>query len=140
MTAKVYEFLNAPRWTEEELKKAEILKEEQIMALQPGAIRYDGVKVLSSPSDNLSERMNDVYELDKAIDTLKAELKMQKRRITEASRRWLPESSGDIIIMRYVVGYRWCDIAKRTKNAMRTVFKLHKSATDTLDEKLRNII
>lgn len=71
--SEVYDFLMGPH-----RKRLEIARKENIIAelrscLLPGAIRYDKDKVLSTPSDQLSETMAKIDEMERQVEDLKAE-------------------------------------------------------------------
>lgn len=70
---EVYRLLMAPHW-----KGLEIARKEKVIAeikscLLPGAIRYDKDRVQTSPSDQISEVMARVDEMERQVKELKAE-------------------------------------------------------------------
>lgn len=70
---EVYSFLMGPH-----LKRLEIARKENIIAelrrcLLPGAIRYDKDRVQSTPSDQLSETMAKIDEMEKQVARLRAD-------------------------------------------------------------------
>ena len=69
----VYDLLMGPH-----RKRLEIARKENIIAelrscLLPGAIRYDKDRVQSSPSDQLSDTMAKIDEMERQVEDLKAE-------------------------------------------------------------------
>lgn len=70
---EVYDFLMGPYHKRLEIQRKESLIAELRSCLLPGAIRYDADKVQSSPSDQLSEVMAKIDEMERQVETLKVE-------------------------------------------------------------------
>lgn len=133
MTDKVYEFLNGPKFLAEEIKAKKRKRTERLLAMVPGAIRYDTPRVQSSPSDRMSEIMGEVDELDQEIEDLKEQLRETRQQVAEVSRRELDEQACRVIILRYIDGLQWRDVAAAVHKSERTVFRIHKDAADLFD-------
>lgn len=133
MTDKVYEFLNGPKFTAEQIQAKKRKRTERLLAMVPGAIRYDTPRVQSSPSDRMSEIMGEVDELDQEIEDLRELLRLKRQEVADLSRRELDEQACRVIILRYIDGLQWRDVAAAVHKSERTVFRIHKDATDIFD-------
>lgn len=133
MTDKVYEFLNGPKFTAEQIQVKKRKRTERLLAMVPGAIRYDTPRVQSSPSDRMSEIMGEVDELDQEIEDLRELLRLRRQEVADLSRRELDEQACRVIILRYIDGLQWRDVAAAVHKSERTVFRIHKDATDIFD-------
>ena len=99
MTDKVYEFLNGPKFTAEQIQAKKRKRTERLLAMVPGAIRYDTPRVQSSPSDRMSEIMGEVDELDQEIEDLRELLRLKRQEVADLSRRELDEQACRVIIL-----------------------------------------
>lgn len=133
MTDKVYEFLNGPKFTAEQIQAKKRKRTERLLAMVPGAIRYDTPRVQSSPSDRMSEIMGEVDELDQEIEDLRELLRLKRQEVADLSRRELDEQACRVIILRYIDGLQWRDVAAAVHKSERAVFRIHKDATDIFD-------
>lgn len=133
MTDKVYEFLNGPKFTAEQIQAKKRKRTERLLAMVPGAIRYDTPRVQSSPSDRMSEIMGEVDELDQEIEDLRELLRQRRQEVADLSRRELDEQACRVIILRYIDGLQWRDVAAAVHRSESTVFRIHKDATDIFD-------
>lgn len=133
MTDKVYEFLNGPKFTAELIQAKKRKRTERLLAMVPGAIRYDTPRVQSSPSDRMSEIMGEVDELDLEIEDLREQLRTQRQQIADMSRRELDEQACRVIILRYIDGLQWRDVAAAVHRGQSTVFADHKKACEVFD-------
>lgn len=133
MTDKVYEFLNGPKFTAEQIQAKKRKRTERLLAMVPGAIRYDTPRVQSSPSDRMSEIMGEVDELDQEIEDLRELLRQRRQEVADLSRRELDEQACRVIILRYIDGLQWRDVAAAVHKSESTVFRIHKDAADIFD-------
>lgn len=133
MTDKVYEFLNGPKFTADQIQAKKRKRTERLLAMVPGAIRYDTPRVQSSPSDRMSEIMGEVDELDQEIEDLRELLRLRRQEVADLSRRELDEQACRVIILRYIDGLQWRDVAAAVHKSERTVFRIHKDAADIFD-------
>ena len=133
MTDKVYEFLNGPKFTAEQIQAKKRKRTERLLAMVPGAIRYDMPRVQSSPSDRMSEIMGEVDELDQEIEDLRELLRLKRQEVADLSRRELDEQACRVIILRYIDGLQWRDVAAAVHKSESTVFRIHKDAADIFD-------
>ncbi len=133
MTDKVYEFLNGPKFTAEQIQAKKRKRTERLLAMVPGAIRYDTPRVQSSPSDRMSEIMGEVDELDQEIEDLRELLRLKRQEVADLSRRELDEQACRVIILRYIDGLQWRDVAAAVHKSESTVFRIHKDAADIFD-------
>jgi DNA-directed RNA polymerase specialized sigma24 family protein len=133
MTDKVYEFLNGPKFTAEQIQAKKRKRTERLLAMVPGAIRYDTPRVQSSPSDRMSEIMGEVDELDQEIEDLRELLRLRRQEVADLSRRELDEQACRVIILRYIDGLQWRDVAAAVHRGQSTVFADHKRACEIFD-------
>jgi DNA-directed RNA polymerase specialized sigma24 family protein len=133
MTDKVYEFLNGPKFTAEQIQAKKRKRTERLLAMVPGAIRYDTPRVQSSPSDRMSEIMGEVDELDQEIEDLRELLRLKRQEVADLSRRELDEQACRVIILRYIDGLQWRDVAAAVHRGQSTVFADHKRACEIFD-------
>ena len=133
MTDKVYEFLNGPRFTADQIQAKKRKRTERLLAMVLGAIRYDTPRVQSSPSDRMSEIVGEVDELDQEIEDLRELLRLRRQEVADLSRRELDEQACRVIILRYIDGLQWRDVAAAVHKSERTVFRIHKDAADIFD-------
>lgn len=133
MTDKVYEFLNRPKFTAEQIQAKKRKRTERLLAMVPGAIRYDTPRVQSSPSDRMSEIMGEVDELDQEIEDLRELLRQRRQEVADLSRRELDEQACRVIILRYIDGLQWRDVAAAVHRGQSTVFADHKRACEIFD-------
>lgn len=133
MTDKVYEFLNGPKFTAEQIQAKKRKRTERLLAMVPGAIRYDTPRVQSSPSDRMSEIMGEVDELDQEIEDLRELLRLRRQEVADLSRRELDEQACRVVILRYIDGLQWRDVAAAVHKSESTVFRIHKDAADIFD-------
>lgn len=136
MTDKVYEFLNGPKFTAEQIQAKKRKRTERLLAMVPGAIRYDTPRVQSSPSDRMSEIMGEVDELDQEIEDLRELLRLRRQEVADLSRRELDEQACRVIILRYIDGLQWRDVAAAVHRGQSTVFADHKRACEIFDSLL----
>lgn len=133
MTDKVYEFLNGPKFTAEQIQAKKRKRTERLLAMVPGAIRYDTPRVQSSPSDRMSEIMGEVDELDQEIEDLRELLRLKRQEVADLSRRELDEQACRVIILRYIDGLQWRDVAAAVHRGQSTVFADHKRACEIFE-------
>lgn len=79
---EAYDFLLQVRRIEVDIKLKAIKRDELETCLLPAGVRYDTVKVQTSPSDQLSEVAAEVLDLDKEITELQH---LKARKIVEVS-------------------------------------------------------
>ena len=99
----------------------------------PGAIRYDTPRVQSSPSDRMSEIMGEVDEIDQEIEDLREQLRQKRQEVADMSRRELDEQACRVIILRYIDGLQWRDVAAAVHKSERTAFRIHQEACEIFD-------
>lgn len=133
MTDKVYEFLNGPRFTAEQLQAKKRKRTERLLAMVPGAIRYDTPRVQSSPSDRMSEIMGEVDEIDQEIEDLREQLRQKRQEVADMSRRELDEQACRVIILRYIDGLQWRDVAAAVHKSESTIFRIQRDACEIFD-------
>lgn len=135
MTDKVYEFLAAPKETAAKIRRKRRQRAEKLAGMLPGAIRYDLPRVQSSPSDRMSQSAAEVDELDREIEELKALKRQQRQAIIDVAESLENEDAGRCIVLHYVDGLKWADVARAVHRSESTVFRWQREAVQDIDEK-----
>ena len=135
MTDKVYEFLAAPKETAAKIRRKRRQRAEKLAGMLPGAIRYDLPRVQSSPSDRMSQSAAEVDELDREIEELKALKRQQRQAIIDVVESLENKDAGRCIILHYVDGLKWADVARAVHRSESTVFRWQREAVQDIDEK-----
>ena len=139
MTDKVYEFLSAPRETTEELRRKRQKRTQIWSTLSGGAIRYDLPRVQTSPHDRMADVMAEIDELDQEISRLRSLRRKQRQDIIDATEILTVELSGRCLILHYVDGLKWSDVARAVHKSESTVFRYHRQAVFELDQYVDNM-
>ena len=136
--SEAYDFLNSTRRTEAEIQKLTIRHDELQTCLLPGAIRYDGDRVQTSPDDKMSEIAAEVVDLERQIQELKIRKAEQVRQIEDAI-RMLNDDAEQLVLMGFYVGrmpaVRVADLLHYTQ---RGAYKVRRRAVQHLAEKCSN--
>lgn len=127
----VYVFLGRPGEIRKKIKAKKETRLQLLMSLYPGAIRYDKDKVQTTPQDKMSDIMAQIDDLDHDIEDLKAQLRSSRQQVADMARELDPMQER-IIILRYVDGLKWDDVARAVHRSVRTVHRIHKETVDKL--------
>lgn len=100
----------------------------------PGAIRYDTIKVQTSPRDRMAETMGDIDELYHELRGLFLRRATEEERILGLCRACgdLTDVERDVIVYRYVYRAKWEQISGYLNLRERRPFQIHQSACDKL--------
>lgn len=134
MTDRVYDLLTAPQHTAARIRAKRRQRAERLAGLLPGAIRYDLPRVQSSPKDRMSETMSAVDRCDDQIELLREVLRYQRRHIIDTVAQLENEQAGRCLVLHYVNGLKWSDVARAMHKSESTIFRWQREAADQLDE------
>lgn len=129
----VYVFLGRPGEIRKKIKAKKETRLQLLMSLYPGAIRYDKDKVQTTPQDKMSDIMAQIDDLDHEIEDLRDQLRSSRQQVADMARELEPMQER-IIILRYVDGLKWDDVARAVHRSARTVHRIHKDTVDKLKE------
>lgn len=104
-------------------------------SLIPGAIRYDAVKVQTSPQDRMAETMGSIDEAQRKLRELDQRRRREQETIRELCMRCtdLTEQERYIILKRYMYREKWESIVHWLDLTDRRIFQIHGEALDKLD-------
>ena len=104
-------------------------------SMVPGAIRYDAVKVQTSPQDRLAEAMGSIDEAQQKLRELDKRRRYEQEQIRELCMQCLALDDQEryIIIKRYLHRNKWQEIACWMDLTDRRIFQIHSSALDKLE-------
>lgn len=135
MRDKLYEILTAPTQTTNEIRWLMERMVTLAWSMIPGAIRYDTVRVQTSPQDRMAETMGDIDEAQRKLQ----ELDQRRRREQETIRELcmgcqdLTDQERYVILKRYLYREKWDSIAYWMELTDRRIFQIHSSALDKLE-------
>lgn len=136
MTAK--QFLYSIRDEQGEIKEIKNRIYELEMSLLPGAIRYDSIKVDTSPTDKTAEKLAEIADYRTELETRLTALTKRRRkaqRLIDA----LDSSIQRQILSMYFLQMRRArmdDIASIIGYSTRQVYRAYTEALKTLDDKM----
>lgn len=133
--AEIKRRLNAISWLDDELKILDAKIERYETMTQGHAIRYDAVKVQTSPGDPVSKAMEKLYEL--MGKRKKVQTKMIKA-VAEAADLidLVCDTKGRLVLHhRYINCMTWRAIAERMGYAERHIYRLHDDSIDEIYKK-----
>lgn len=133
--AEIKRRLNAISWLDDELKILDAKIERYEVMTQGHAIRYDAVKVQTSPGDPVSKAMEKLYEL--MGKRKKVQTKMTKA-VAEAADLidLVCDTKGRLVLhYRYINCMTWRAIAERMGYAERHIYRLHDDSIDEIYKK-----
>lgn len=135
-TNYVYIFLTSVRKIEAEIQKLTIRHDELQTCLLPGAIRYDGDRVQTSPDDKMSELAAEVVDLERQIQELRLHKSRKVREIEDAI-RMLENDDEQMVLMGYYIGrLPMACVADLIHLSMRTAYRIRRRGVQHLAEKL----
>lgn len=134
MTDRVYDLLTAPRHTSAKIKAKRRQRAERLAGLLPGAIRYDLPRVQSSPKDQMSEAMGAIDRYDDQIELLREVLRYQRREIIDTTAKLQNKKAAQCLVLHYVKGLQWSDVARAVHKSESTVFRWQREAVAELDD------
>ena len=81
----------------------------------------------------MSDIMAQIDDLDHEIEDLRDQLRSSRQQVADMARELEPMQER-IIILRYVDGLKWDDVARAVHRSARTVHRIHKDTVDKLKE------
>ena len=135
MREKLYSILAAPTETTKEIRDLMERMETLAWSMIPGAIRYDTVRVQTSPQDRMAETMGDIDEAQRKLRELDQRRRAEQERIRELCVQCLDLDDQEryVIIKRYLYRDKWESIAYWMELTDRRIFQIHRSACDKLE-------
>ena len=135
MTDKLYTILTAPTETTKEIRDLMERMDTLAWSMIPGAIRYDTVKVQTSPQDRMAEAMGDIDEAQRKLHDLDQRRRKEQERIREICVECLELDDQEryVILKRYLYREKWDDIGYWMDLGDRRIFQIHRSACDKLE-------
>lgn len=112
MNRTAYGFLNSARVLHFEWLRLKAKHDELESCLLPAAIRYDKDKVQTSPSDQMSEIVSRVIELEKEMQELQYNKSVQISKIDKAISQLESVEERTALSMRYINRVSVSDIAE----------------------------
>lgn len=139
MRDKLYSILIAPTETTKEIRDLMERMDTLAWSMIPGAIRYDAVRVQTSPQDRMAETMGDIDEAQRMLRALDHRRRMEQEQIRELCVQCLELDDQEryVIIKRYLYRDKWESISYWMQLKDRRVFQIHRSACDKLEAFLR---
>lgn len=137
MTIKeTYNFLTSVRRTEAEIVKLTIRHDELQTCLLPGAIRYDGDRVQTSPDDKMGKIAAEVVDLEAEIRDAKIRKAEQVRQVEEAISTLEDEDEQMVLLAFYGGRIPMSRVADMIHYTPRTAYRIRRRAVQHLAENL----
>lgn len=135
MRDKLYKILIAPTETTKEIRDLMERMDTLAWSMIPGAIRYDAVRVQTSPQDRMAETMGDIDEAQRKLRQLDQRRREEQERIRELCVQCLDLDDQEryVIIKRYLYRDKWESIAYWMQLTGRRIFQIHRSACNKLE-------
>lgn len=138
-TDYVYIFLTSVRKIEAEIQKLTIRHDELQTCLLPGAIRYDGDRVQTSPDDKMSQIAAEVVDLERQVQELRRRKAEQVREIEDAI-RMLENDDEQMVLMGYYIGrLPMARVAELIHQSPRSAYYIRRRGVKHLAEKFSQI-
>ena len=101
----------------------------------PGAIRYDAVRVQTSPQDRMAEMMGNIDEAQRKLQDLDKRRRREQETIRELCMHCtdLDDQERYVILKRYLYRHKWQEIADWMELTDRRIFQIHSAALDKLE-------
>lgn len=127
--------LYAPTQTTKEIRALMEQMDTWAWSMVPGAIRYDTVKVQTSPVDRMAETVGSIDEAQRKLMRLDRRRREEQERIRElcVSCEDLDDQERYVILKRYLYREKWETIAGWMDLTDRRIFQIHGSALDKLE-------
>lgn len=136
---EVYRLLMAPHW-----KGLEIARKEKVIAeikscLLPGAIRYDKDRVQTSPSDQMSEVMARVDEMERQVEVLKAERSSLIIKVSDTLEKLSDDTEKTVLSEWYINRTRPEEISRIIGYSSRHMYRYKKEGIQHLCDILKDV-
>lgn len=114
---------------------------ERIKSLRESAdglrgIAYDGIKVQTSPTDSISEKIGELVELERKTVEQIIKLEKLKTDITDTINSLDYEAGARMLYLRYVEDFDFYDIAEELGYSLRQTHRVHGKALQLMNEKM----
>lgn len=139
MTDKLYMILKAPGQTKRELKGVQVEINNLKVDMMPSGINYNSDKIQSSPHDSMSEYANRLIQLEQKEISLRDKYAMECKRVDMLIDKLEDIDQVNVIKARYIIGYRFEQIAKVLNFSESQTYKLHRLGVKHLDIVLQEI-
>lgn len=139
MRDETYAFLNRPKVAETELRHLQLKWLTVHSAMVPGGIRYDLPRVQTSPEDRLLALAAEADELERLIATKTRALNALTRETIETVRRITDQHEARVIVLHYIDGMAYGEIAERLKRSERWVYDHRETGLSKLDEAFEGV-
>lgn len=135
MRDKLAQILYAPTETTKEIRRLMEQMDTWAWSMIPGAIRYDTVKVQTSPVDRLAEAVGSIDEAQRRLMELDRRRRQEQERIRElcVGCTDLDDQERYVILKRYLYREKWETVAYWMDLTDRRIFQIHGSALDKLE-------
>ena len=140
MTIKeTYNFLTSVRRLEINIQKMIIRHDELQTCLLPGAIRYDGDRVQTSPDDKMSKIAAEVVDLEAEIRATKIQKAEQIRKIEAAISTLEDEDEQMVLLAFYGRRIPMARVAELIHQSPRSAYYIRRRGVKHLAEKFSQI-
>lgn len=135
MRDELYMVLTAPTETTKQIRKLMERMDTLAWSMIPGAIRYDAVRVQTSPTDRIADTFGSIDEVQRQLEYLDQRRQDEEGVIRELCDRCpdLTEQERYVILKRYKDREKWESIGYWLELGDRRIFDIHGSALDKLD-------
>lgn len=137
MITKLFEILNAPSWIRQDIADLESELEAYRKTMGLSGIRYDTVKIKSSPKDRMPEYAARVEQMLKLIKRKQQEYLKAHDKVKELTDQ-LQGVEKSVIIQRYLEGKRYEDIAESFPISEAQMYRYRASAIEKLEKMIVN--
>lgn len=137
MITKLFDILNAPSWIRQDIADLESELEAYRKTMGLSGIRYDTVKIKSSPKDRMPEYAARVEQMLKLIKRKQQEYLKAHDKVKELTDQ-LQGVEKSVIIQRYLEGKRYEDIAESFPMSEAQMYRYRASAIEKLEKMIVN--
>ncbi len=132
MTEKLFRILNEPHWIRQDIKDMESELEAYRQTMLLSGISYDGDKVKTSPKDRMPDY---VVRVEKILNNIKGKQQAYLRahdRVKSLADK-LRHDEKTIVIMRYLEGKGYEDIADSFPMSLSNMYRIRQQAINRLE-------
>ena len=139
MNKEVYTFLNSARTLHWQWLRLKAKHDELEYALLPGAIRYDKDKVQSSPDDQMSKIVSEIFDLEAEMRRIQIRKLNQINKIDKAISSIDSDESRTALTMRYINRIPVPTIAHEMGYAESTIYKFMDQGGEQISLYLKSV-
>ena len=135
MRDELYMVLMAPTETTKQIRELMERMDTLAWSMIPGAIRYDAVRVQTSPTDRIADAFGSIDEAQRKLMELDQRRRKEEGVIRELCARCqdLTEQERYVILKRYLYREKWESIGYWMDLKDRRIFQIHGEALNKLD-------